>query len=135
MELRVLNYFLTVAREGGLTGASEVLHVTQPTMSRQIQELEEELGLSVSPASLEPVAVVTSVIDFEMPDGQPYHDREHCHLFICRADVRDSDIHTQASEVDGVKWISPDACFRAVRSHAFPTCIDPWELALVLPRL
>ena len=38
MELRVLNYFLTVAREGGLTGASEVLHVTQPTMSRQIQE-------------------------------------------------------------------------------------------------
>ena len=34
MELRVLNYFLTVAREGGLTGASEVLHVTQPTMSR-----------------------------------------------------------------------------------------------------
>lgn len=44
MELRVLNYFLTVAREGGLTGASEVLHVTQPTMSRQIQELEEELG-------------------------------------------------------------------------------------------
>ena len=44
MELRVLNYVLTVAREGGLTGASEVLHVTQPTMSRQIQELEEELG-------------------------------------------------------------------------------------------
>ena len=44
MELRVLKYFLTVAREGGLTGASEVLHVTQPTMSRQIQELEEELG-------------------------------------------------------------------------------------------
>lgn len=44
MELRVLNYFLTVAREGGLTSASEVLHVTQPTMSRQIQELEEELG-------------------------------------------------------------------------------------------
>ena len=53
MELRVLNYFLTVAREGGLTGASEVLHVTQPTMSRQIQELEEELGrncLSARPA-------------------------------------------------------------------------------------
>lgn len=44
MELRVLRYFLTVAREGGLTGAGEVLHVTQPTMSRQIRELEEELG-------------------------------------------------------------------------------------------
>ena len=44
MELRVLNYFLAVAREGGLTGASEVLHVTQPTMSRQLRDLEEELG-------------------------------------------------------------------------------------------
>ncbi len=33
-----------MAREGSLTGASEVLHVTQPAMSRQVQEPEEELG-------------------------------------------------------------------------------------------
>ena len=43
MELRVLRYFLTVAREGSVTGAANFLHVTQLTLSRQIKELEEEL--------------------------------------------------------------------------------------------
>ena len=44
MEIRVLKYFLTVAREGSITRAAEILHVTQPTLSRQILELENDLG-------------------------------------------------------------------------------------------
>ncbi|MFC0560880.1 LysR family transcriptional regulator [Halalkalibacter alkalisediminis] len=44
MEFRVLRYFLTVAREGSITGAAEILHVTQPTISRQLKDLEQELG-------------------------------------------------------------------------------------------
>ncbi len=44
MELRVLRYFLAVAREGSMTGAARTLHVTQPTLSRQLQDLEDELG-------------------------------------------------------------------------------------------
>ncbi|MEH7332578.1 LysR family transcriptional regulator [Neobacillus drentensis] len=44
MELRVLRYFLTVAREGSITGAADFLHVTQPTLSRQLKDLEQELG-------------------------------------------------------------------------------------------
>lgn len=44
MELRVLKYFLTVAREENMTKAAETLYITQPTLSRQIAELEEEMG-------------------------------------------------------------------------------------------
>lgn len=44
MELRVLRYFLTVANEGNITKAAEILHVTQPTLSRQMKDLEDEIG-------------------------------------------------------------------------------------------
>lgn len=44
MEPRTLQYFLTVAREENITRASEVLHITQPTLSRQMKQLEQELG-------------------------------------------------------------------------------------------
>jgi len=44
MELRVLRYFLTVAREESISDAAEFLHITQPTLSRQLMDLEEELG-------------------------------------------------------------------------------------------
>ena len=47
MELRVLNYFLMVAREENITQAAQLLHVTQPTLSRQLMQLEQELGVKL----------------------------------------------------------------------------------------
>ncbi len=47
MELRTLRYFLAVAREENMTEAANVLHVTQPTLSRQIADLERELNVTL----------------------------------------------------------------------------------------
>lgn len=47
MEIRVLRYFLAVVREENITKAAELLHITQPTLSRQIAQMEEEMGIKV----------------------------------------------------------------------------------------
>lgn len=47
MDFRVLNYFLTVAQEKTISKAAESLHLSQPTLSKQLKELEEELGVQL----------------------------------------------------------------------------------------
>ncbi len=45
MDIRTMQYFLAVVREGNISAASEAIHVAQPSLSRQMRELEEELGV------------------------------------------------------------------------------------------
>lgn len=47
MEIRVLRYFLAVVREESITKAAELLHITQPTLSRQIAQMEDEMGVKL----------------------------------------------------------------------------------------
>ena len=47
MDIKVLKYFLAVAREGSFTRAAECLHMTQPPLSRQMKDLEEETGVQL----------------------------------------------------------------------------------------
>ena len=47
METRVLRYYLAVVAEGNISAAANALHITQPTLSRQIKELEEELDVTL----------------------------------------------------------------------------------------
>ena len=47
MEIRVLRYFLTVVREESITKAADVLHITQPTLSRQLSQMEEDMGVKL----------------------------------------------------------------------------------------
>lgn len=44
MEVRILKYFLAVAQEQSITKAAELLHTTQPNLSRQLNELENSIG-------------------------------------------------------------------------------------------
>lgn len=47
MDIRVLQYFVTIARERTISRAAERLHLTQPTLSRQLKDLEDELAVSL----------------------------------------------------------------------------------------
>jgi len=47
MEIRILKYFLTVVREESITRAADVLHITQPTLSRQLAQMEDEVGVKL----------------------------------------------------------------------------------------
>ena len=48
MEFRVLKYFLAVARTENISHAAEAMHVSQPALSRQLMDLEEELGVKAT---------------------------------------------------------------------------------------
>ena len=47
MEIRVLRYFIAVANQQNISAAAKYLHISQPTLSRQLSDLEEELGSSL----------------------------------------------------------------------------------------
>ena len=47
MDIRVLKYFVTVVEEENILKASQVLHITQPTLSRQLMDLEKELNYDI----------------------------------------------------------------------------------------
>ena len=47
MDIRVMEYYLAVVREGNISAAAQALHVSQPALSRQMRDLEEELGVTL----------------------------------------------------------------------------------------
>lgn len=57
MEIRVLRYFLAVVQEESITKAAELLHITQPTLSRQIAQMEEEMGVKLFDRSTRKIAL------------------------------------------------------------------------------
>ena len=66
MDTRVLEYFLMVAREENITKAAALLHVTQPTLSRQLMQLEEELGAKLFDRTGHSVALTEEGISFRI---------------------------------------------------------------------
>lgn len=107
MEFRVLGYFLTVAREGSITGAANSLHLTQPTLSRQLQDLEKELGQTLlirgkHKITLTPEGMILRKRAEEIVDMVEKTEAE----FNSISDVIGGDIYIGSGETDSMKYIA-----------------------------
>ena len=107
MEIRVLKYFLTVAREGSITGAANALHLTQPTLSRQLQDLEKELGQQLLirgkyKISLTPEGMILRKRAEEIVDMVDKTEAE----FRSINDIIGGDIYIGCGETDSMKLIA-----------------------------
>lgn len=91
MELRVLRYFLVVAREENITRAAEMLHITQPTLSRQLTLLEEELGVKLLERGGRRIALT----------GEGVLLRRRAEELVALADKTEQELLCQSAELEG----------------------------------
>ena len=118
MEIRVLKYFLSVAREGSITGAANSLHLTQPTLSRQLQELEKELKQKLLirgkyKVTLTPEGMILRKRAEEIIDMVEKTEAE----FSSISDTISGDIYIGGGESDSMKYIAE--IIREIQSEFF----------------
>ncbi len=93
MEIRVLRYFLAVVREESITKAADLLHITQPTLSRQIAQMEEEMGVKLFDRGTRKIVLTNEGLLLRRraeeirprrsaPEARPYPKRETCSCHI-----------------------------------------------------
>ena len=107
MEIRVLRYFLAVAREGSITKAANSLHLTQPTLTRQLQELEKELKQKLLirgkyKVTLTPEGMILRNRAREIVDLADKTEAE----FMAISDTISGDIYIGGGESDSMKYIA-----------------------------
>ena len=107
MDIRVLKYFLAVAREGSITNAANVLHLTQPTLSKQLKELEIELGQKLfirgqHNVSLTQEGIILRKRAEEIVDMLEKTQRELSY----RKDTISGDIYIGCGETDSMRYIA-----------------------------
>ena len=91
MEIRVLRYFLTVVREENITRAAENLHITQPTLSRQLSLMEEELGVRLFERGARKIVLTNEGILL----------RRRAEEIVSLADKTEREISHQSASVEG----------------------------------
>lgn len=106
MEIRVLNYFLAVVREGNITAAARMLHVSQPTLSRQLMELEEELGVTLMIRGNRRIELTEEGVIFHKRAEEIISLVEKTRSEISAGEPVSGDIYIGAAEARGVKIIA-----------------------------
>lgn len=92
MEIRVLRYFLTVVREESITRAAEVLHITQPTLSRQLAQMEEEMGVKLLVRGTRKISLTTHGLLL----------RRRAEEILDLVDKTEKELATQDENIEGV---------------------------------
>ena len=91
MELRVLRYFLAAAEEGNITWAAQLLRISQPTLSRQLKQLEEELGVTLFERGAHAIALTD--------EGRLLYERAN--TIVALADKTRADLTASAGDLTG----------------------------------
>ncbi len=107
MEIRVLRYFLAVAKTGNITNAANALHLTQPTLSRQIKELEEQLGQALLVRKSHHVSLTPAGVLFRKRAEEIISmvDKTHAE-FKTMQDTVSGDIYIGGGETDAIRRIA-----------------------------
>ena len=107
MEIRVLRYFLEVAREGSVTHAAERLHISQPTLSKQLKDLETELGKKLFVRSSFSVRLTDEgmLLRKRAEDILEMVDKTAAE-FKALDEITGGDIHIGCAESDGIRHLA-----------------------------
>ena len=104
MELRVLQYFLTVAREQSISAAAQALHLSQPTLSRQLKEMEEELGKTLFLRGNRKITLTEEGMILRKRAQEVMELLEKAQEEIaCSTEIIAGNIHVGAGETEGIR--------------------------------
>jgi len=129
MDIRVMQYFITIAQEGNFSAAAEVLHMTQPPLSRMIKDLEDELGKKLLIRGNRKVILTDEGIILKKRAEEIIELMEKTKSDISSSNKNISgDIYIGAAETDGMRFITkiikklhieyPDIHFHFFSGHA-----------------
>ena len=116
MEIRVLQYFLETAKEQTISGAAQKLHLTQPTLSRQLKELEESLGKQLFIRGSRKITLTEEGILLRKRAEQITELMQRTENEIMHSDdVLSGDIYFGAGETDAIRILAASA--RHIRNN------------------
>lgn len=110
MELRVLRYFLAIAHEESISKAAQKLHITQPTLSRQLMDLEEELGKTLMIRSNKKITLTDEgmILKKRAEEILSLVDKTQSEIVLADCGIR-GDIYIGSGETDSIKLIAKSA--------------------------